>query len=203
MSWFHPRRRNCVVQITPLCISWCKQHKNEKCMCACNNTFQEYLKFPDDSVIVFKFRSFADEASWAADHPLNFIKGNQRRASKKSITIMKPRENKRGNESFGGLKERYSRIYWTHPPNLPFLDIGNFMCLWVWVRYDPLHTFKVKLFDLTFQINRSLPEPRVVAAYDILRNVRYWGRLGGRIRIAIYIWMTPSRYSQQSARSEN
>ena len=56
-------------------------------MCTCNNKFQEYLKFPDDSVIDFKFRSFADELSWAADHSLNFIKENPRRASKESITI--------------------------------------------------------------------------------------------------------------------
>ena len=35
---------------------------------------------------------------------LNFIKENLRRASKESITVIKPGENKRGNESFGGLK---------------------------------------------------------------------------------------------------
>ena len=34
---------------------------------------------------------------------LNFIKENLRRASKESITVIKPGENKRGNESFGGL----------------------------------------------------------------------------------------------------
>ena len=36
---------------------------------------------------------------------LNFIKENLRRASKESITVIKPGENKRGNESFGDLKK--------------------------------------------------------------------------------------------------
>ena len=36
----------------------------------------------------------------------NFIKENPRRTSKESITIIKPGENKRGNESFGGFKRK-------------------------------------------------------------------------------------------------
>ena len=40
------------------------------------------------------------------------------RASKESITIIKPRENKRGHESFGGLKERYCRP----PMRSPYSD---------------------------------------------------------------------------------
>ena len=37
---------------------------------------------------------------------MNFIKENLRRASKKSITVMKPGENKRGNESVGGVRRK-------------------------------------------------------------------------------------------------
>ena len=53
-----------------------------------------------------RFRSFVDEASWAADHSSNFIKENLRRASKDSITVIKPGEKKKGNESFGGFKRK-------------------------------------------------------------------------------------------------
>ena len=41
-----------------------------------------------------------------ADHSLKFIKENPRGASKQSITIIKPGENKRGKESFGGFKRK-------------------------------------------------------------------------------------------------
>ena len=37
---------------------------------------------------------------------MNFIKENLRRASKESITVIKPGENKRGNGSFGGFKRK-------------------------------------------------------------------------------------------------
>ena len=37
---------------------------------------------------------------------MNWIKENLRRASKESITTIKPGENKRGNKSFGGFKRR-------------------------------------------------------------------------------------------------
>ena len=53
-----------------------------------------------------RFRSFADEASWAVGHSLNCIKENLRRASKESITIIKPGGNKRGNEIFSGFKTK-------------------------------------------------------------------------------------------------
>ena len=53
-----------------------------------------------------RFRSFVDEASRAFDHSLNFVKENPRRASKKNITIIKPGENKRGNESVGSFKRK-------------------------------------------------------------------------------------------------
>ena len=47
---------------------------------------------------VSRFWSFVDESSWAVDHSLDFIKENLRRASKESIAIIKPIENKRGHE---------------------------------------------------------------------------------------------------------
>ena len=37
---------------------------------------------------------------------LDFIKENLRRTSKESIAIIKPRENKRGNEHFGSLNRK-------------------------------------------------------------------------------------------------
>ena len=53
-----------------------------------------------------RFRNFEDEASLAVVRSLNFTKENLRRASKESITIIKPGENKRGNESFYGFKRK-------------------------------------------------------------------------------------------------
>ena len=41
-----------------------------------------------------------------ADHSLNFMNKNLGRVSKGSITIIKPQENKTGNESFDGSKRR-------------------------------------------------------------------------------------------------
>ena len=41
-----------------------------------------------------------------AEHSLNFISEKLGRVSKESITIIKHRENKTGNESFGGSKRR-------------------------------------------------------------------------------------------------
>ena len=40
------------------------------------------------------------------DYSLNFITENPRRASKESITVIKPGENKRGNENFGGFRRK-------------------------------------------------------------------------------------------------
>ena len=37
---------------------------------------------------------------------MNFIKENLRTASKESSTVIKPRENKRGNEGFDGFKRK-------------------------------------------------------------------------------------------------
>ena len=42
----------------------------------------------------------------SADHSVNCMKENVRRASKKSITPMKPGENKGGKESYGGYKNK-------------------------------------------------------------------------------------------------
>ena len=53
-----------------------------------------------------RFRSFADEARSAVDHSFKCIKENARRASKESITVSKPREKKRGNESFDGFERK-------------------------------------------------------------------------------------------------
>ena len=53
-----------------------------------------------------RFFSFVDETSWAVDHSLDYIKENLRRASKESIAIIKPRENKVGNESFGSFQRK-------------------------------------------------------------------------------------------------
>ena len=41
---------------------------------------------------------------------LDFIKENLRRASKESIAIIKPRENKRENKSSGSFSKRYCQI---------------------------------------------------------------------------------------------
>ena len=40
------------------------------------------------------------------DYSLNFVKENLKRASRESITVMKPGENERGNESVGGFKRK-------------------------------------------------------------------------------------------------
>ena len=64
-----------------------------------------------------RFWSFVDEASWAVDHSLNFIKENLRTASKESIAIIKPREKKRGNESSGSFNRKIPSD-WTDPPDL-------------------------------------------------------------------------------------
>ena len=52
-----------------------------------------------------RFISFADEASRAADHSLNFIKENLTRARKESITTIKLSKNKTNNVSFSGFKK--------------------------------------------------------------------------------------------------
>ena len=61
-----------------------------------------------------KFWSFVYEMSLAVDHSLDFIKKNLRRTSKNSIVVIKPRENKRGNESSVASTERYYPIELIH-----------------------------------------------------------------------------------------
>ena len=53
---------------------------------------------------VGRLRNSENEASWAVDHALNFIKENMRRA-KDSITAIMPRE-KRGNQDFWRLQKK-------------------------------------------------------------------------------------------------
>ena len=56
-----------------------------------------------------QIRSFADEANWAVDH--YSMKENLKRASKESITTIKPRGNKRGKKGvLVASKERYCWI---------------------------------------------------------------------------------------------
>ena len=80
---------------------------------------------------VGRFRNFADEANCIVDHSLNCIKENLRRASKESITITKPRENKRENESFGGLKKIKIKILldYTDPPDPQVSKLTEFLYL--------------------------------------------------------------------------
>ena len=55
---------------------------------------------------VGRFGNFENEASRAVGYSLNLIKENLRRASKESISVIKPGENKRGDESVGGYKRK-------------------------------------------------------------------------------------------------
>ena len=75
-----------------------------------------------------RFWSFVEEASWAVDHYLDFTKENLRRASKESIAIIKPRENK-GEASVNQAKtwpvQFSSNWYLTHDIFLVHLSLGN------------------------------------------------------------------------------
>ena len=77
-----------------------------------------------------RFWSFVDEASWAVYHSLDFPKENLRRASKESTAIIKPRENKRRNESFSSF---YRKILsdWTDPSNLQISQLTEFVHLFL------------------------------------------------------------------------
>ena len=59
---------------------------------------------------------------------------NLRRASKESSTVIKPGENKRGNESFGGFKkEKKKKILsdLTDPPDLQVCKVAQFVHLFL------------------------------------------------------------------------
>ena len=61
---------------------------------------------------------------------MNFIKENPRRTSEGSITIIKPREKKRGNESFDGFKRKIL-LDCTDPPDLQVSKLTEFVYLFL------------------------------------------------------------------------
>ena len=63
-------------------------------------------------------------------HSLDFIKENLRTASKESIAIIKPRENKRGNESFSSFHRKILSD-WTNPSNLQMSQLTEFVHLFL------------------------------------------------------------------------
>ena len=108
---------------------------------------------------------------WAetVDHSLNFIKENLRRACTENITIIKSRENSRGNESFGGFKRKILLVSdWTDPPDLQvsnlFLQSKNdtkvTSCIWKMGSHCDPHIIKK---EEQFQ-EQSLSEESVLSS---------------------------------------